>query len=98
MRHLANKAAQAAVLAAALSGCAEYEMQQQAAQAQARQQAQVNYVAGLRNRCAAYGYSPGTPEFSNCMMQVDQAQQAASQADLQQRRAIGAAILLNNRQ
>ena len=70
------------------TGCAQYEQQQFANQ----QQAHANYVASLQNRCSTYGYQPGTPDFANCMMASDQ---AAQQADFQQRRAIAAQILLN---
>ena len=59
-----------------------------------QQQAHANYIASLQSRCSAYGYQPGTQDFANCMMATDQAQQAAQQADFQQRRAIAAGILL----
>ena len=75
------------------SGCVDPMIQQQQEMA-AQQQTQANYVASLQNRCATYGYQPGTQEFANCMMATDQAQQAANQADFQQRRAIAAGILL----
>ncbi len=75
------------------SGCVDPRIQQQQDMA-TQQQAQANYVASLQKRCATYGYQPGTTEFANCMMSADQAQQAANQADFQQRRAIAAGILL----
>ena len=75
------------------SGCVDPMIQQQQNMA-AEQQSRANYVAMLQNRCSTYGYSPGTTEFANCMMAADQANQAANQADFQQRRAIAAGILL----
>ena len=75
------------------SGCVDPRIQQQQEMA-AQQQSHANYVAMLKDRCSTYGYSPGTTEFANCMMAADQANQAANQADFQQRRAIAAGILL----
>ncbi len=42
----------------------------EAAQQQARQEAYRQRVSG---QCRAYGFQDGTPEFRNCLMQVDQA-------------------------
>lgn len=60
-----------------LAGCASPEairaqQEQEAAAQQARQEAYRQQVFG---QCRAYGFRDGTPEFRNCLMQVDQANQ-----------------------
>lgn len=37
--------------------------------------------------CASYNFTPGTPEFSNCLMQLDIAQHQQAQQEMAQRRA-----------
>lgn len=61
-----------------LAGCASPERlaalrAQEQAQAQAQQEAYNRQVFG---QCRAYGFTEGTPDFRNCLMQVDQANQA----------------------
>ena len=61
-----------------LSGCASPEQiaarqAQEAAQRVAQQEAYRQQVFG---QCRAYGFTEGTPEFRQCLMQVDQANQA----------------------
>lgn len=52
-----------------LSGCAEYQERQAAAR-----------FEGYQDRCSAYGYSPGTPPYANCMQSLDQQDTANRQA------------------
>lgn len=40
------------------------------------QQQREQYRAALQARCSAYGFQPGTEAFSNCLMQLDAANQA----------------------
>jgi hypothetical protein len=47
----------------------ERRLQARAEQEEAQRQA---YRQGIQNRCASYGFRPGTPDFSNCVMQIDQ--------------------------
>lgn len=52
-----------------LVGCAspqEYANRQQAE----REQREANYVASLESRCRSIGYSDGTMEFRQCMLQL----------------------------
>ena len=67
-------------LACFLTGCAELEALERQEQAAAR----ANQLSAMREACASYGWASGTPEFANCMQQMD-AQEAAA---YEQRRAI----------
>lgn len=58
-----------------LGGCATPE--QRAADAAAQRAA---YRVKVEDTCFAYGYKPNTPEWSNCMMQVDMAYQQQNAA------------------
>lgn len=69
-----------------LPGCAAYEQQQ----AEQRQYQQMAADQAADAKCRSYGTAPGSPGYVQCRMNLDN--QAA--ADEQQRRAIGAAILL----
>lgn len=63
-----------ALLLLVLAGCASQ------AERQARQEAQRQaYAERLAAQCRAYGFSYGTPEFAQCMMQLDIANQQARQ-------------------
>lgn len=59
------------------------------------EEARANYTMAIKDRCATYGFTPGTTDFSNCMMQVDANAQAAQQANIQQQRAAILGILAN---
>ena len=84
----------AILLASVCGGCVDPLVQQQANYA-AQEEARANYLMRLKSRCSAYGYAPGTSEFSSCMMQVDANTQAANHADEQQRRAAILGVLMN---
>ena len=64
----------------ALGGCMSYE--EQARQDALREQ---HYQARLADTCQGFGFARGTPEFSQCMLQLHQAEE-------QRRAAIGAAV------
>jgi hypothetical protein len=53
------------------SGCAQLQ--------EAQRQAYENRMAGIEATCVRYGFTKGSPEFSQCMMQIDQRQRAAWQ-------------------
>lgn len=44
-------------------------------------------MAGNQEVCESYQFTPGTPEFSNCLMQLDIAQHQQAQQEMAQRRA-----------
>lgn len=71
------------VVAFGLFGCAsDEEMRRQ-------------YVADVNAQCRAYGFKPGTPEFSNCLMQIDVDRQRS--AEMQRQQAIGqGAVMMNS--
>ena len=57
-----------------LGGCIsveERERRQQLAAEHEQAQRQA-YRQRINDRCASYGFRPGTPDFSNCVMQIDQ--------------------------
>lgn len=70
----------ATLLFVLVAGCATeqtaYQQQQRAEQ----------YRERLAAQCSDFGFTPGTPDFSNCMMQLHQAGE-------QRRAAIGAALI-----
>ncbi|MFA6204458.1 MAG: hypothetical protein WC710_14870 [Gallionella sp.] len=44
-------------------------------------------LADNADTCASYNFTPDTPEFSNCLMQLDIAQHQQAAQDMAQRRA-----------
>jgi hypothetical protein len=42
------------------------------------QEQKQQYMSNLQNRCAGYGFRQGTPEYSNCLMQLDTQNNAAA--------------------
>ena len=72
----------------ALGGCMSYKEQARSYEEQARQDAlrEQHYQARLADTCEGFGFTRGTPEFSQCMLQLHQTEE-------QQRAAIGAAII-----
>ncbi|SRR5712691_1016080 len=68
-------------LSSLLGGCISPE--QQALVDADRQQ---RYIAGLASDCQSFGFTRGTPAFSQCMLQLDQ-------AETQRRAALGAALI-----
>jgi len=66
-------------LVLALLGCASEEARRQALERHAAEEAAQNEAAGrayrerVYSQCRAYGFAVGTPQFSNCLMQVDMA-------------------------
>jgi hypothetical protein len=71
----------AAVCVLVFGGCVSYE--EQARQNAIREQ---QYQARLEGTCQGFGFARGTPEFSQCMLQLHQAEE-------QRRAAIGAALI-----
>jgi outer membrane biogenesis lipoprotein LolB len=71
-----------------LTGCAQYQAQQQA---QAADQAQAQ-AASDDAQCQSYGVSPGSPGYVQCRMNLDNQHAAA----FQQRQAILGAYLLRH--
>ena len=68
-----------------MGGCATPEQRaaQERQQAAERAAFQARIRAAIEKRCKDYGFQPGTPSFSNCLMQMDQRVQqgiAAKQA------------------
>ena len=76
------------------AGCVDPMVQQQQNFA-AQEEARANYLLALQDRCSTYGYTRGTTEYANCMMQVDANTQAANQAADQQRRAAILGVLMS---
>ncbi|MBI2749747.1 MAG: hypothetical protein HYX43_10530 [Burkholderiales bacterium] len=68
----------AVYLVVLLAGCATQEQIEARRQYEAEQQAAAieAYRQQVFGQCRAYGFRDGTPEFSQCLMQVDQANQA----------------------
>jgi hypothetical protein len=54
------------------------------------------YMAGLHQRCAAYGIQPNSPTMSQCMMMLDQQNRASNEAANAAMFGAGAAILMQN--
>ena len=50
-----------------VAGCAEIQPQP------SQEEILANYLQRLHATCASYGFRDGSPEFQNCLMQVDQA-------------------------
>ncbi len=78
------------LLVTLIAGCASPERQaaRREAEEQAQRNQQQNYRNWLGSTCAGYGIKYESPQMAQCMMQVDQNEQA-------RRAAIGAAILGN---
>jgi len=51
--------------------------------------------AAVADKCRGYGFTPGTPEFANCQMQVDTAMDAQQKASGRATMGMGL-ILLNS--
>jgi hypothetical protein len=79
------------VLVAAVSAGCSTSPQQRARDEQARQarvaayqvekqQQEEKWMNDLKAKCIGYGFKPNTPEFSNCLMKVDQDTKAANRA------------------
>jgi hypothetical protein len=64
-----------ACLSVLLASCTTPEQQAQEEQAQA--EAYRRYVMA---QCKSYGHTPGTPDFKNCLMQVDMANRQGDRA------------------
>ncbi len=71
-----------ALIAMTLASCAAFERGWKRGEAVAAQNAAIAAQAAydsMQARCEASGVEPGTPRFSNCMVQVQQADAAAQQ-------------------
>lgn len=66
-----------------LAGCATPEERYRQAQQKAAAEAAAadNYRRGLESRCRGYGFQQNTPQFSQCVMQVDQSARQALAAN-----------------
>lgn len=64
-------------LSVLLSGCATHDPAMEAAQEQARREA---YTKQVITQCHSYGFKIGTPEFKQCVFQVDMANRQQDEA------------------
>jgi hypothetical protein len=62
------------LLLVSLTGCysAEERMRRRELAAQQEEANRQAYRDAVAYRCQSYGFRPGTPDFSNCVMQIDQ--------------------------
>ena len=68
---------------------AEQQRREQLAKIEAERQQEARRKAAIENQCKAYGFAQGTTPYSQCLMKIDAAQQAAAarQAEIAQQRA-----------